>query len=336
MTRVTCDDFQEVVINALIGAGASADDARLAASALLYAESSGLRSHGLLRLEPLLSQLDSGKINPRPLRTVRDISDAACIVDGDRGMGFPAAQAAVDRLRSMLERSPIAVASVSRSHHLGAAGYYVEQLALRGYVAFATSNTFGAIAPLGGKTPLLGNPPLALAVPRADAEPVVIDMAPAVVARGNIAGAARRSEQIPDTWALDEAGLPTTDPAKAMRGTVRAIGGRKGVLLAMLMDLLLISLTDVHLPSETSSVFTADGDPPELGHVILGINSQLFGITDAPERSARYLALMLKDSDEMRIPGERRREARAAAQKDGLDVDEAIWRTALASSSSSQ
>lgn len=325
MARVTCDQLEDAILNSLTAAGATPADARLTTSALVYAEGSGLKSHGLLRLGPLLEQLRSGKINRRPQRSARQAGETVWLIDGDYGMGFPAAQEAVNATIRTLKTSPVVIASVSKSHQLGAAGYYAEQIALDGYVGFVTSTTFGAIAPIGGRTPILGNPPLALAVPRTGQHPIVVDMAPAVVARGNIAAAARRGDKIPATWALDEEGVPTDDPHAAMRGTLNAIGGQKGVLLAMLVDLLLITLTNANLPRETSSVFTPDGPPPNLGHLVLGFDPVRFDVTDAADRCARYVASMLSDSDEMHAPGTRRRKLRAEAKANGLVVDDSMW-----------
>lgn len=326
--HITCDEFESGVCHSLIGAGATEQDARLAAAALTYAESSGLRSHGLLRVRPLLDQLHSAKINGRPERTVQQVAESTWLVDADYGLGFPAAQSGADAVIQSLEKSPVAIAAVSKSHQLGIAGYYAEQIALKGFVGFVTSSTFGAIAPTGGRTPIMGNPPLALALPT-NGDPIVVDFAPAVVARGNIAAAARRGDKIPTSWALDENGQPTDDPQAAMRGTLNAIGGRKGVLLAILMDLLIIALTNSNLPRETSSVFTPSGDAPSLGHIILGFNPESFEITDAQQRCERYLNYVLADGKDMHVPGEGRRKSRLAAIEHGLDVDAQMWRDIL-------
>jgi (2R)-3-sulfolactate dehydrogenase (NADP+) len=325
LALVTCKELEKTITQSLILAGASESDAQIAATAIAYAESSGLKSHGLVRLDPLISQLKSGKVNKKPNRTKKLVSDSLTLVDGDHGIGLPAAQMATDSVIEMLDSSPVAVASVSNSHHLGVAGFYAEQLAEKGYVGFVTSNTFGAIAPVGGKTPILGNPPLALAVPRANADPVVIDMAPAVVARGNIAAAAKNGEKIPTNWAFDENGEPTDDPNAAMRGTISAIGGRKGVLLSMLIDLLLLTLTNAHLPSETSSVFTADGPPPSLGHIIIGFDPNSFEVPNATDRTEQYIASILSDTNQMHAPGEQRRAKRADSLVNGLMVSEEVW-----------
>ncbi len=324
MTRIGYTDLADLVTAAFSKAGARPADARIAADAIVYAEASGLVSHGLVRVESLVGQLRSGKINNAAVVTIREANDSVRLVDADHGLGYVAAARATEAVRVGLRSNPLMLATVSRSHHFGVAGYYTEQLALAGYVALAVSGTVAAIAPVGGRTGLLGNGPLSMAAPRADAPPVVIDIAPAVAARGNILAAARRGDQIPAGWALDSDGAPTTDPHAALDGTLIAAGGYKGVLMAMMMDLLIATTTTSQLPGAASSVFTSDGPPPELGQLILGLDPAALGVSNVAATCERYVDSLVSDGTQMRVPGVRRQSARDRAVRDGIDVDSAL------------
>jgi (2R)-3-sulfolactate dehydrogenase (NADP+) len=326
MAVVPVDDLCRAVVDALSAAGASPVAARTSAEAIVYAETSGVQSHGLSRVKPLVEQLKSGKINGAATFTAVESGPALRLVDANFGLGYAAAACATDSVVRGLKTSPVVVAAVSRSHHFGMAGRYSELIAEAGYVAFVCSSTFGAVAPVGGHRSLLGNPPLSVAAPRADAPPVVIDLAPAVVARGNIAAAAARGDAIPAGWARDEQGLPTTDAAAAMRGTLQTIGGDKGVVLAMLVDVLVAALTVSCLPGEASSVFTPEGPPPQLGHLLVGFDPAEFGV-DATARVSSYVDSLTGDG--MRVPGERRRKNRQAAAVHGVAVDDLLWQELL-------
>lgn len=322
--RVGVTELTAAVAGKLMRSGASPDSAAVTAEAVVYAETSGIASHGLVRVRPLAEQLHSGKINGKAVFTPVAKGEALRLIDAEHGLGYAAAARATEAVIEAIASAPLAVAAVSRSHHFGVAGRYTEQLAEAGYVGMALSSTFGAIAPIGGTRALLGNPPVSVAVPQRDGDPAVIDLAPAVTARGRIAAAAERAEPIPPGWARDEHGRETTDAAAAMRGTLQAIGGDKGVVLAMLVDVLVAALTDSDLPGEASSVFTPDGPPPRLGHVILGFDPRAFG-TDVGERMQAYVMALSADSADMRVPGERRRARRAQAVARGVDVAADTW-----------
>ncbi len=105
-----------------------------------------------------------------------------------------------------------------------------------------------------------------------------------------------------------------------MQGTVRAIGGHKGVALALLVDLLVASTTHSLLPGDAPSVYTSEGDPPRLGHLIIGIDPVGFGVADAAARTSQYLDALTSEGDAMRIPRARRRENRNRATAQGIDV----------------
>jgi (2R)-3-sulfolactate dehydrogenase (NADP+) len=202
----------------------------------------------------------------------------------------------------------IAAAAVTRSHHCGQLGAHVERLAEAGLIAVMVANTPKAMAPWGGDTPLFGTNPIAFAAPRSDAPPLVIDLSLSKVARGKIMAANKAGQPIPEGWALDAEGQPTTDPKAALAGAMIPAGDAKGAALALMVEILAASLTGANPSAEASSFFDAEGPSPGVGQFLIAI---------APETgfAARLETLLnqIAAQEGARLPGQRRLQGRAKA-----------------------
>ncbi|MHB8068865.1 MAG: Ldh family oxidoreductase [Desulfobaccales bacterium] len=310
---------KELVQSVLLQCGVDSENAETVADALVFAEASGIESHGVARVPFFAEQVLSGKIKGDVAPVITKNSAPLVLVDAGDGFAFPAIKLGIQEAIKHAAFMGVGIVAVSNSHHFGIAGYHVHKIATHGYLGLATSNTFGAIAPWEGKRPLLGNNPLALAVPRNDKEPVVIDFAPSVVARGRILLAAQRGEDIPQDWALDSKGEATKDPKAALNGSLMAIGGHKGAVLAMLLDLLVGLLTESNFAFEASSVYTPEGPPPRLGQLLIIFNPKKFGVSDWMKRAEYYLTTVLSEPG-VRLPGDRASSARQTSKRDGLYI----------------
>jgi (2R)-3-sulfolactate dehydrogenase (NADP+) len=175
----------------------------------------------------------------------------------------------------------------------------------QGLVALLFANTPAAIAPWGGAKPVFGTNPIAFAAPLAGREPVVIDMALSKVARGPIVAAKQKGEPIPEGWALDTQGRPTTDAGAALAGTMVPLGDAKGATLAMMVEILAAALVGTHFAFQASSFLDDKGGPPDTGQLILAIDPHAMGGHWFDERM-RMLAHAIEDQDGTRLPGARR------------------------------
>jgi len=213
-------------------------DAAHVAETLVEADLRGVGSHGVQRLPAYARGLRSGAIVARPeLRIVQD-SGWAVVLDGGGGMGQLAAQAGMRlALERAAERGHGAVA-VRHSNHCGAMAYYAMQAVERRCIGFAATNAGINMMPTGGREKMVGNNPLAYAIPTGREAPLVLDMATSVVAGGKLDVARLRGEPIPLGWALDKEGRPTTDPVAARQGALLPLGGPKGYGLAVVLDVL--------------------------------------------------------------------------------------------------
>jgi (2R)-3-sulfolactate dehydrogenase (NADP+) len=220
----------------------------------------------------------------------------------------------------------IVALSILRSHHCGVAGHHVEHLARRGLVAIMFANSPAAMAPAGGRIASYGTNPIAFAAPTAD-EPIVVDLSLSEAARGKIVVASQRGEPIPEGWALDAEGRPTTDAKAALAGTVLPLGGAKGAALALMVEILSATLTGANHAFEATSFLDAEGGPPGVGQLILAFDPAAFG-DHFPERIETLLAHAF-GQEGTRRPGDRRFVLRKKHLADGFPIDATLHRRIL-------
>jgi (2R)-3-sulfolactate dehydrogenase (NADP+) len=200
-------------------------------------------------------------------------------------------------------------------------GSHVERLAETGLVALAFANTPKAIAPWGGRRQLYGTNPIAFAAPVSGRPPIVIDLALSQVARGTLLRAAQRGEPVPEGWATDAEGRPTSDAKEALRGSLQPIGGAKGAALALMVEILAAALTGATLSASASSFFDTAGGPPAVGQLLLALDPAAFGGDEAFAARLDALLEAIEGDGEARVPGSLRLALRQQAAREGIVVD---------------
>ena len=319
-TPMSLADARALVARIMKAHDTSAENAAHVADALVAAEADGQKGHGFARVAAYAAQARAGKVKGHAKPEVA-VDGAVARVDAGAGFAYPAIAAALDVLPDLARRQGIALAPISRSHHCGVLGLPVEALARQGLAAMMFANAPASIAPWGGSRPLFGTNPIAFGVTLGDGDPVVIDLSVSRVARGPIMRAAQLGEPIPEGWALDAEGRPTTDAKAALQGTMLPMGDAKGVALALMVEVLSAGLTGASYSWQASSFFDADGAPPDVGQMIVAIDPARAGGTSA------HLAELAKayEADEgARLPGSRRFESRARAERDGVTVPASV------------
>jgi (2R)-3-sulfolactate dehydrogenase (NADP+) len=319
MARLTLAQAEDLVVRTLVRCRTREDNAHSVAVALVAAEADGLRGHGLSRLPSYAAQAKVGKVNGFATPASEWRRPGVLAVDAAHGFAFPAIAVAVKALPRAVADVGIAAAAIRRSHHCGVAGQPVERLADRGLVALMFANTPAAIAPWGGSRGVFGTNPIAFAAPLPGSAPIVVDLSLSKVARGNILAAKQKGERIPEGWALDRAGQPTTEPDAALEGTMAPFGDAKGTALALMVELLAAGITDANFAADASSFLDAEGPPPGTGQFIIAIDPVAFGGSDVGSRFAR-LAAVVESQAGARLPGARRLQARKRARDEGLVV----------------
>src|SRR5438876_1032541 len=242
----------------------------------LRADLRGVDTHGLTRLPGYLDRVRRGLINPKPKLFPKRVAPTAAALDGQNGFGFVIGTRAMAEAISLARKSGIGIASARRSTHFGMAASYVLQALDAGFVALVFTNASRAMPPWGGREALLGTSPLAAGAPGGKLAPFVLDMSPAVAARGKIRIAEKRGEKIPLGYALDAQGRPTTDPTEALKGVVLPIGGPKGSGLSMLMDIFGGVLSGAAFAGDVTDQYKVFDRPQNVGHFFLAMRPDLF------------------------------------------------------------
>jgi (2R)-3-sulfolactate dehydrogenase (NADP+) len=320
---LSIDAAHALVATTLIRCNTSAANAALVADALVGAELTGQGGHGLRRVPSYGAQAASGKIDGHAVASAERTRPGVLAIDAANGFAYPALALAMEALPEMARAQGIAVAGVRRSHHAGVTGLFVEELARQGLVAMMLVNTPAAIAPWGGARALFGTNPIAFAAPVPGAEPIVIDLSVSRVARGNIMAAGQKGEPIPEGWALDAGGNPTTDPAAALGGTMVPMADAKGAALALMVELLAAGVTGANYAAEASSFFTADGPPPGTGQFLMVLDPEAMGGAAALGRIGA-LAAAIEGEPDARLPGRRRQALRTRISAEGIVFDTAL------------
>ena len=317
---LTIDAAHALIVETLVRCRTADWTAGQVADALVAAELAGQAGHGLRRVPSYAGQALSGKVDGHATATMTKTRPGALSIDAAHGFAYPALELAMAALPSMAADLGVAVAGVRRSHHAGVTGWFVERLARQGLVAMMFANTPAAMAPWGGRTAQFGTNPIGFAAPVPGAEPLVIDLSLSTVARGKIMAAAQKGETIPEDWATDADGNPTTDPNAALKGTMAPIGGAKGAALALMVEMLAAPVTGANHAAEASSFFDAEGPAPGTGQMLLAIDPVALGGASALERIGALAAAIEADGS-ARLPGRRRQDIAAARRRDGISVD---------------
>lgn len=307
--------------------GVPASDAGLAALALVDAELEAQPGHGLARLPFMVRKLKHRTIEPRPVMSIVSSRGSAALLDAGNGLGAVAAHRAMDIAIERARRFAIGACAVRNSNHLGAASFYVEQAAAAGMIGLAFSNSPPALAPPGGRKPFLGTNPIAAAFPTGSGT-VVVDMATSQVARGRVLAARRRGESIPEGWALDADGRPTTDPVAAIEGSMVPLGGAKGFALALMVEAITGVLTAGGAGPEVGGTYVDADRPSRVSHLLVAMQPGEFAPGFADRMAG--LAGAIRESEPIdagrpvRVPGDRRHAERARALLEGVDLPDEL------------
>jgi (2R)-3-sulfolactate dehydrogenase (NADP+) len=324
MTVVSLQHLESMIERALTSAGAGRSMASTTARALVAADAQGLASHGATRVMQYVAHLKNGRANGTAVARIAREKPAACLIDAENGLAFPACALAVEQAIKRARTQGIGFAAVTNSHHFGVAAYHLIPVAEQGMVGLAFSNSPAAMPAWNGSRALFGTNPIAAVFPRNNAAPLTIDLSLSEVARGKVMVAAQQGKPIPLGWALDRAGKPTTDAKAALDGMMLPAGGVKGAMLALVVELLCVSLTGAHFGYEADSFFVDAGNQPRLGQAFLVIDPAALAGADVYHSRVEALIEAMCADAEVRLPGERRAQLAQRALVDGIDIPDAL------------
>lgn len=311
MRRFRASQLERLVAQLAEHAGVPPADAIIFARALVDADMKGTSTHGVSRLSIYLERIGKGLIDPRAKLTVDRFSGSVLALNAGNGLGQVQAMKALDLLSPLAQRNGVAAATIHNSQHFGALSYYCNWAAEKGMILLAMTNCEPAMSPTGGYEPYFGTNPIAASFPTGSGFPVKVDLATSIVARGNIIAANKKKQPIPEGWALNRSGEPTTDPAEALLGTVQTMAGHKGYALALMVEVFSSVLSGSAIGSSIGSMYKDLDRKQDVGHFFCLFNIAAFMepryFTDRMDTMVRELKANKRQSgvEEILIPGER-------------------------------
>lgn len=321
---ISLEDLTALMDDVFRKGGLSARQSGALARVLAAGERDACKSHGIYRVEGCLRTLRAGKVEPMAEPVVSTDGSAIVRVDGRGGFSSLAFETGLPALVEAGRRLGLGALVLNNCTHFTALWYEVEALAAEGLAAIAMCPSYAAVAPAGGTRPLLGTNPFAFAWPRPGGAPYVFDFATSVAARGEIELHRQAGRPIPQGWAIDAAGAPTTDPEAALEGALLPFGAHKGSALSTMIELLAGAMIG-DLTSPEASAWLGDMTlAPRHGELVLAFDPGAFAGGVDPDPLARGEAMLTAIAGQgARLPSERRFAARARAREEGIPLTEA-------------
>ncbi|MGB9812125.1 MAG: Ldh family oxidoreductase [Thermovenabulum sp.] len=322
----------EVLKNAakeiLVGLGETEENACKISEILVRADMRGVSTHGTYLLKVISMRVEGGQLKvPTTTKIISD-KDATVIIDGMDGIGMVAGHLALKIAIEKAKKYGIGMALICNTNNVGCLGCYTQYAAERGMIAIMSCNAAPAMAPWGAAEKFLGTNPIAISIPAKKVN-FTADMATSVVARGKIREALRKGINIPENWALDADGKPTTDPKKALEGTLMPIGGPKGSALAMAVDIISGVLSGSGFGNQLKSFHILEG-PTRVGASCIMIDVAHFvDLESFKELMSNYFNTVkaLKKAEgveEILIPGEIEYRKEQKSIEEGIEIDDKL------------
>jgi LDH2 family malate/lactate/ureidoglycolate dehydrogenase len=293
--RVMPAELKAVVSTIFQSCGMNGADAKLLAGALTAADQRGIHSHGTLRVPEYVDKLTIGGVDPRARPAIAQDNGTALIIDAHNAMGQIAAHfamtAAIQRARTI----HVAIAAVRNSNHCGAMDNWASMALAHDMIGLAATNALPTMAPWGGIDKIVGINPLAVAIPAASEVPVVLDIAFGATAHGKIRVYHQKGHPIPEGWAFDADGRPTTDAGAAMEGLIQPIGSHKGVGLGIVIGIFSTLLSGASYGTELGNMI----DGPKAGkdgHIFAAIDIAAFQPVDLFKKRVDVISRQIQSS----------------------------------------
>lgn len=322
MADIDVSQITDVTHRALSAHGASDTVARIMADAVSWAEARGNRICGLYYLESYCQQLVTGRVKGDVTPDVTQPRSATVEVDAGYGFAQPAFAAALNVASAAAREAGIASLFVRHAHTCTALGWFTEAIAKAGLIGMGYTNASPIVAPPGGKTRVIGTNPMSFAVPDGQGGvAMMFDQSTTSVALGRITMAKAAGEAIPEGWAVDADGAPTTDPEAALAGSLCSTGGYKGWGLGLMVEIMAAGLAGGTPSRDVKPLKAPEGAPHDLGHCFVLIDP---GVRPDFHAMVAGLAGAVSQDDGARVPG------RDKVLLTKVNVPDALWEACCA------
>jgi len=311
--------------------GMSEEDAGIVADCLVDAELCGVPSHGVSRVSIYLKRLELGVVSAKFQPIIEKEYPASVLLNAQNANGMVVGKYAMKLACAKARESGTCSVFVNHSNHLGMMAYYPRMAAEEGMFGFVTTSANPGIAPWGSKKPFLGTSPIALGVPT-KGDPIILDMAPSVVAMGKVVISAKLGVSIPEGWAIDEEGRPTTDPKEGMKGSVLPLGGPKGSGLSLFSQILGGIVSGAAYGPYVNTLYHEFEKPQGMGHMFLAVDlSKMLDLESFKEQIEQLVSEVkglpqAEGVSEIFLPGEIEMKRREQRKAEGVKISDVVYR----------
>lgn len=327
--KVSPERLYDLMNQKLQAAGLDQDQAEETAKHLTFADMAGIHSHGAVRVEYYAERINKGGITNQPNMSFEQTGPSTGIFHGDNAQGHFVANKALVPAIGMAKESGVAVVGISKMGHSGTLSYYMRKIADANLVGIAMCQSDPMVVPFGGAENYFGTNPIAFCAPNNGDEPLIFDMATTVQAWGKILDARSKGLEIPDNWAVDQEGHPTTDPNRV--NGLLPISGPKGYGLMMMVDILAGVLLGLPSGNEVSSMYHNLHEGRNLGQLFILIDPEKFvGIQPFKAEITNMMTNLTQIKpapgfDRVQYPGQPGNEAYNRTKIDGIEIPESIF-----------
>ncbi len=280
MNKIKLNDLQKFCEKALVKSGVSEKDAKTVADVLITTDTFGVMTHGTKNLNQYIQKMQAGGLDCKAEPIIEAEGPAFAIINGNKAVGMVSACKAMNLAIEKAKRVGIAYVGVRNSCHFGAAGYYANLAAKEGLIGLSMSNADPVIAVPNGRAKAIGTNPFSFAAPLGNGKSIFLDIALSNVAALKVIMAQEKKQAIPDTWLVDEEGLPTDDAYKFPKhASLQPMAAHKGYGLAVLVELLASVMTGAGILSEVASWNLDLSSTNNAGHAFIAVDvSQMMPI----------------------------------------------------------
>ena len=333
--RYTYDQLNTFCMDAFIKFGFNKDEARIITDVLLLSDLYGIESHGMQRLVRYHKGIEKGliKIDAKP--EIVHETPVSAVIDAHDAMGQLVSHQAMELAIEKAKKTGMAIVSVRNSNHFGIAGYYAKMACDQGLMGMAMTNSEAIMVPTFARMAMIGSNPIAIALP-AEPYPFFFDASTSVVTRGKLEVYNKMSKPLPEGWALNKDGHPSSDAKDVLAnivakngggimplgGSTEQLGSHKGYGYGMLCEIF-CSIFSQGTPSSHVNV----GGKSGTCHGFMAVDPNVFGdAASIKEHFSAYLqelrnAPKADGATRIYTHGEKEVEAYADRMKNGIDVN---------------
>ena len=321
--KIMANEEKALIIEILTRLGLKKENTEIVAEATLDADLKGFTSHGLGRFPQYINAIKIGNINLEEEIAIEKETDSICLMNGNNIFGQVVAYKAMTLAIEKAKKTGIGAVGTHDSNHFGVTGFYSDLAIKENLIGIVLANTDPAVAPLGGKIPLIGTNPIAIGIP-ANETYISVDMATSASARGKLLEAKRKGEEIPGDIALDADGNPTTNPSKALEGSILPFGGHKGYALAFMIEIMTGPLVSAAFGSKVEGTANYEKKCTK-GDFFVAIDpSKFVDISKFKEETEEFIKEVRNSGDTI-VPGDLEVQRIVENEKNGISIDENLY-----------